>query len=288
MRWEDERYVRVYTRDTGDWLSLSFEAQAVFLMLLRKVDRIGELHLGKRGRSAIPALIGHGGAPIDSAIGELLADGCIRLRDGDGVLFVPNFLKAQETAKSPTERKREQRERDAAQALEKTELSRDVTQVTIGHEMSPRAVPCRTVPNPPNHAEPELPLSTSSTEGPESPGARVVFEHWCAVMEKGDRAKFKGKRRRAVLARLKDGYSPEDLMAAVDGCAKTPHNMGQNDRGERYDDLELICRDETHVERFRANATAPPRPRGDPHKSPVRAESIPLALHQPTGTVADF
>ena len=52
-----------------------------------------------------------------------------------------------------------------------------------------------------------------------------------------------------------------DLMAAVDGCAKTPHNMGQNDRGERYDDLELICRDAAHVDRFRANATDPPKPK---------------------------
>ena len=35
MRWEDERYVRVYTRDTPGWLSLSFDAQA--LLFLKKV-----------------------------------------------------------------------------------------------------------------------------------------------------------------------------------------------------------------------------------------------------------
>jgi hypothetical protein len=157
MRWEDERYVRVYTRDTGDWLALSFEAQALFLMLLRKVDRIGELHLGKRGKAAVAACIGHPTKVLSGALDELLADGCVRLKDSGERLFIPNFLKAQETPKSPTERKREQRERDAAKARESTEMSRDVTPVTNGHEMSPRAVPCRTVPPVPNQTE--LPIA---------------------------------------------------------------------------------------------------------------------------------
>lgn len=151
MRWEDERYVRVYTRDTGDWLALSFEAQALFLMLLRKVDRIGELPLGRRGLPAVPALVGHAERAdvLNGALQELLSDGCVRVSGSGDVLFIPNFLKAQETAKSPTERKREQRERDAAKALENTQMSRDVTPVTNGHEMSPRAVPCRAVPSVP-------------------------------------------------------------------------------------------------------------------------------------------
>jgi len=47
------------------------------------------------------------------------------------------------------------------------------------------------------------------------------------------------------------------LKAAVEGCSKTPHNMGRNDTGQRWDDLELICRDGAHVERFMGNAKAP-------------------------------
>lgn len=92
--------------------------------------------------------------------------------------------------------------------------------------------------------------------GPE----REVFEHWRKVMAKSDRTAFDDKRRRAVKGRLGDGYSAEDLKRAVDGCAKTPHNIGQNDRGERFDDLELICRDAAHVDRFIRNAKSPPRP----------------------------
>lgn len=168
MRWEDERYVRVYTRDTGDWLDLSFEAQALFLMLLRKVDRIGELRLGKRGVAAIPALVGHPTREsLVSAVGELMADGCVQIRE-DGVLFIPNFLKAQEAPKSSTERKREQRERDAAEAAAKSRMSRDdVTKRDTrdsghsGHEMSPRAVPslpCRAEPSGPAVTETAPPV----------------------------------------------------------------------------------------------------------------------------------
>ena len=115
-------------------------------------------------------------------------------------------------------------------------------------------------------------LSTSSTAGPENlelvpqepapkPAAVQVFDHWRAVMKKSAGAKLKGRRLKAVEARLEDGYSVEDLCRAVDGCAVTPHNCGQNDRGERYDDLELICRDVSHVDRFMANAEHPPKPK---------------------------
>jgi hypothetical protein len=97
---------------------------------------------------------------------------------------------------------------------------------------------------------------------PPSLPARAVFDHWRTRMGKTERTAFDGKRRRAVEARLKDGYSPEDLMRAVDGCKVTPHNQGENDRGEKYDDLELICRDAGHVDRFIRNASDPPKRAG--------------------------
>lgn len=91
-------------------------------------------------------------------------------------------------------------------------------------------------------------------------GALAVFEHWKDVMET-PRSKFDRKRRAAVEGRLREGFTVDDLRKAVDGCSRTPHNMGQNDRGERYNDLALICRDAGQVERFMANADAPPVPR---------------------------
>jgi len=104
----------------------------------------------------------------------------------------------------------------------------------------------------------------------ERDGARLVFEHWQKVMGK-DRAAFDPKRRRAVEARLRD-FTVDDLRKAIDGCSRTPHNMGQNDKGERYNDLELICRDAGHVERFMTNADHPPVARRP--GAPVPAESV--------------
>src|SRR4051794_1870175 len=58
LRWEDERYVRFYVRDTTDWLMLSWKAQGLFGLILRKVDRAGVLDLGKLGKRGIVAHIG--------------------------------------------------------------------------------------------------------------------------------------------------------------------------------------------------------------------------------------
>ena len=113
---------------------------------------------------------------------------------------------------------------------------------------------------------------------------REVFKHWQAVMAK-PKALLDDKRARAVKARLAEGRTVEDLKQAIDGCAQTPHNMGSNDRGEKFNDLELICRNGPNVERFLANATAPPRPEG---KHPVPDEGIirsggPVDLESPWG-----
>ena len=160
MRWEDERYVRIYTRDTADWLALSFDAQALFALLMRKLDRAGLLPLGKHGKRAVAAVIGHVHLwpRLEPALEELLADGCVRI-EGD-VLVVPNFIAAQEASMSDKQRKAEQRARDRDKAGRPRDVpSRNVTEshagsreVTPGHTESQEVTPCRTVPY---RAEPE-------------------------------------------------------------------------------------------------------------------------------------
>lgn len=118
MNWADERYVRLYTRDTPDWLCLSFPAQGLFCLLLRKVDRAGVLPLGKAGRKGVFIAIGHvhQAAMLESALDELLADGCVELNSDQ--LVIPNFLVAQEAEASDKARARKHREkvRDLARA----------------------------------------------------------------------------------------------------------------------------------------------------------------------------
>ena len=62
------------------------------------------------------------------------------------------------------------------------------------------------------------------------------------------------KRQRAIETRLRQGYTEHDLVLAVKGCKLTPYNMGDNREHRVYDDIELICRDAAHVDRFIAKA----------------------------------
>lgn len=93
-----------------------------------------------------------------------------------------------------------------------------------------------------NRTESKTPMSSSGEPD-------RVFTYWQDVMNH-PKAKLDRKRRQKIRDRLADGYSVDDLMRAVDGCSKSPHHMGHNDRGTVYDDIELICRDAPHVDKF--------------------------------------
>lgn len=80
---------------------------------------------------------------------------------------------------------------------------------------------------------------------------RRVFEAWRAATGK-DPAKLTADRRAKITARLREGYTVDDLVAAVEGVALSPWHMGENPSGVRYDDLTLVLRDGTHTERFMA------------------------------------
>ena len=81
-----------------------------------------------------------------------------------------------------------------------------------------------------------------------------IFSYWKKVMKKNDSAKLTPKRLKAINARIKEGYTLDEIKAAVYGCSVTPHNMGKNDQGKVFDCLELICRSGENIERFAGNA----------------------------------
>ena len=56
MRWEDERYVRLYTRDTATWKLLPWQAKCLLPLLLRKMDRAGTAEVGEPAGEGIAAL----------------------------------------------------------------------------------------------------------------------------------------------------------------------------------------------------------------------------------------
>ncbi len=145
MRWSDERYVRVYVRDTVDWLALSFDAQALLLLILRKLDRAGVLDLGKQGKRGVSAAIGHAHLweRLEPALDELLRDGCVELTDGR--LIMRNFIEAQETRQSDAARKRDQRERD--RDLARGQVTKRDSECQNSHTESRAVTPIRTVPS---------------------------------------------------------------------------------------------------------------------------------------------
>jgi hypothetical protein len=107
MDWSSERYVRVYTRDTADWLALGWEAQALFVLLLRKMDRVGSLDLGRHGARGLAALLRVPLEVVERALPLLLADGCIEQHET--VLVCRNFIEAQEASMSAAARQKESR-----------------------------------------------------------------------------------------------------------------------------------------------------------------------------------
>ena len=76
-----------------------------------------------------------------------------------------------------------------------------------------------------------------------------VFEFWKQLLSNG-RSRLDEKRRKAIIARLRDGYSVEDLQLACLGCRASPFHNGENDRNRAYKSIELICRDADHVDHF--------------------------------------
>lgn len=88
--------------------------------------------------------------------------------------------------------------------------------------------------------------------------ARKVFDHWREQCSPRAR-EFKDARLLAVLARLRAGYSVDELCKAIDGAAAKPYvvnakRVPTGRKSERYVELELICRNEANVQKFIALA----------------------------------
>lgn len=115
LDWANERYVRVYTRDTAEQLCWPWEARAIWWLLIRKADRSGMLPVPtKLGMRGVAALISMPVEVVEVGLAALLEDGCVRAVP-EGFL-IPNYIEAQETPASDAKRQRDLRERRRATA----------------------------------------------------------------------------------------------------------------------------------------------------------------------------
>jgi hypothetical protein len=97
-------------------------------------------------------------------------------------------------------------------------------------------------------------LTKQHQSSPEHQSVQSVFDHWRAECGH-DKAKLGEKRAAVVRARLRDNFTEDQLLRAVDGVAMFPFVVNGQRRAkgkpdQRYDDLELICRNEVNVEKF--------------------------------------
>lgn len=124
--------------------------------------------------------------------------------------------------------------------------------------------------NPSPSAGDLFPVKTPDLGG--SPVGRV-FERW-RDLHASPRAVLNDARRRMIQLRLKS-YSEEDLLRAIEGYSKSPFHMGNNERNQKYNSLELILRNAEKIEAGMEFFANPPQPRGPkPEKARFDQDAI--------------
>lgn len=77
----------------------------------------------------------------------------------------------------------------------------------------------------------------------------MIFNHWKIVM-KHPGASLSDERAAKIRTRLKEGFTYDQCIAAIDGCAGSTYHMGTNDTGTVYDSIDLIFRNTSKTEGF--------------------------------------
>ena len=158
MDWSNERYVRIYTRDTISTRKLPWEARCVWWDFLRRIDRAGVVDLD--GATPVVAVAILCDVPDDvasSVVQQWLSDGRLEhCTDDGGQLVVPHFIEAQEAVQSDAARAKAYRERRRDTSRDVTQPSRKVTRVTRRHARVTPSVP--PVPD-----QPAVPVSVAKS-----------------------------------------------------------------------------------------------------------------------------
>jgi hypothetical protein len=156
MDWANERYVRLYTRDTLTMRRLGYHGRALLCELLRKVDRAGVLDIGAEDPMEAVAFICD--VPLEFVnIGLPLLLKLEIVEHLPTALEITNFEVAQEAAMSDPQRKRESRarRRDKARLVTLRDVESQIRttghesgqNVTRGHTRSQAVTPSCAVPS---------------------------------------------------------------------------------------------------------------------------------------------
>ena len=78
---------------------------------------------------------------------------------------------------------------------------------------------------------------------------REVYDYWVSKLGH-TKAKYTPDRKGKIYARLKEGFSIDELKRAIDGCSASSYHMGDNDNGKVYDSIDLIFRNADKIDMF--------------------------------------
>jgi hypothetical protein len=152
------------------------------------------------------------------------------LEPGDGAEYVHDWDQHQREPK-PSDSPESRRERKRASRARHAKVTRDIDQ---------------------SHA-PEV-EDEGKDEANASSTVEFIFDHWRSRCGH-PKAKLDAKRRRSIAARLREGVSVDEVKAAIEGAVRAAF---VSDTGQRFDDIELICRNRPKLDSFITRADAKP------------------------------
>ncbi|WP_432708837.1 YdaU family protein, partial [Pedobacter sp.] len=103
-----------------------------------------------------------------------------------------------------------------------------------------------------NHQPSTVNHQPSTVNQEDNTSVLEVFDFWREVFKKNDRTKLEGVREKKIKARLKEGYSVDEIKTAILNISKSDYHV-QNG----YTDIELICRDQIKLDKNIAMSNAP-------------------------------
>lgn len=89
--------------------------------------------------------------------------------------------------------------------------------------------------------------------------ARKLFNEWVEATGR-KQSRPTADRITRVIARLREGYTEDEIRRAIRNVAASEWHRGQNDRGKEYVDLSMICGSGERLERYRDMDQVPDAP----------------------------
>jgi hypothetical protein len=179
MKWQNERWIKVYVRSNPDFLALSWQARGLFFLVLRELDPLGEMKLGKLGTKGVSVAIRGPWVEVKPFWEELVLDGCIEVLEDETAARAPGFVEAQEARQSDAARAMKYREMKKTSSVVSDEHSRFVTRCdAIASRSVTPASRNLNARHTPSHAvtirSEEIRIDQNRTEGEPAPAVAVA------------------------------------------------------------------------------------------------------------------